>query len=125
MLKLIHITTMVLGAIRTILIFIAAISTNSGDIEGLGSIVLMLFHFLILVFAFPFLYAAIVRREEIPLWFYRIIIAESVLNSIFMLLTSNAVSAGKDQFIIYAILELLPLYILRKNRHKILFWQEN
>ncbi len=114
--------TTCLDAFGTFLLFFATINIELGDIEGLWSIILVFFHFLAVIFTLPFLYNAIVRNNEIPLWFYQIIMVESVLNSLFMLLASNAVSGSKEQFIIFALFELIPLYLLRKNRYKILFW---
>lgn len=119
MLSLSHIIPMVLGGIGTFILLIAALSTDSGNIRGAASAGFALLHFFIVIIALPFLLNAIHKKDEIPIWFYRIIMAESILNSVFMLLASNALSGDKTIYFVSAVLELLPVYWLRNNRHKI------
>jgi len=97
-----------------------AVTTESGNIQGLGSVVFALIHFIIVMAALPFLLYSLYRHDPIPYWFRDIVIILSVLNAIAMALTSNAVSGNKGMFFVFAVLELLPVVLLYRRRDYVL-----
>lgn len=108
----------ILGGFGTFLIITAALTTQSGNVQGAQSLALTLFHFLVVMLALPFLLKAL-HTEGIPKWYVRVISTESILNAIFMLLESTVTEENKFPFVIFALLELLPVYWIRRNKWNI------
>ena len=99
--------TIILGTIATILLFMAAVTTESGTIGGARSAGYALLHFFVVIIAFPFLIKASKSRSKFFTWY---IGSLSVFNMILMLVASNAI----DDATIYYVasqLEYLPLVL--------------
>lgn len=106
--KLSAVLTVILGTFGTILLIVAAATTNSGNIKGAESAVNTLFHFIVVLIALPFLLKASKTRSKL---FERYISVLAVLNAILMLIASGAVSGNLTIFYVAIILELLPILI--------------
>lgn len=108
--------TVILGVVGTFLMLVAATTTEQGDIQGAGSLAMVLFHFIVVMIALPFLVYAVYKTEIIPRWFRNTVVTLSVLNAVLMLLSSAAVSSGRGQFVVFALLELIPVAMLYHRR---------
>ncbi|OLS24027.1 MAG: hypothetical protein HeimC2_24180 [Candidatus Heimdallarchaeota archaeon LC_2] len=103
----------------TIFIIIGSISTLVNNSEAETNLWLIVIHLIFAVLALPFLLHSSRRANKIPIWFYRTIMVEAILNSIFLILTQNAVGSGKGPFYLFAVFELIPILLLQQNHFKL------
>lgn len=106
--------TLVIGFLITLTVFFAAVNTESGDIKGFGSLFFLLLHLIFVLVSLPLLVTAI-RSGPYTVSFRNIIVVLSLLNFLFMLLYSIQ-PHGMGVFAIFALFELLPIYLFRRYR---------
>ena len=120
-----ELAVLVIGTINIILLFIAASTTSSGNIKGLGSVFLLFVHIIIIIGAFPILVRAIFGNHTISKNFTIIFTTIALLSALLVLLTSSATSSSEDDsfFVFIGIIELIPILFLYIKRGNII-WQK-
>jgi hypothetical protein len=116
--KISEIIILILGGLGSIILIISLASVNSGNIRGLGSLVLLIPHLMILMVALPFLLYVIFGSTIISKNFAILLVLDSILNSILIFFVGWGIS-GQGDFIIPAILELIPILLIYGNKKKI------
>jgi hypothetical protein len=116
--KISEIIILILGGLGSIILIISLASVNSGNIRGLGSLLLLIPHLMILMVALPFLLYVIFGSTIISKNFAILLVLDSILNSILIFFVGWGIS-GQGDFIIPAILELIPILLIYGNKKKI------
>lgn len=121
--RILEVFTSIGGLFGTMLMIIATTS-EGGNIEGLGNMIVALFHFGVMVIMLPFLLLSIFRGPIISKWFATMIRIESGINAILMLLLLRFAEENITLIIAAAMLELLPWLLLWIKRDKIGVYEE-
>ncbi|MHA1991319.1 MAG: hypothetical protein ACW981_12105 [Candidatus Hodarchaeales archaeon] len=116
--KISEIIVLILGGLGSLILIISLSSIDSGNIRGLGSLVMLIPHLIVLMVALPFLLYSFIGSKIISKNFAILLALDSILNSILIFLVGWGLS-GQGDFIIPAILELIPILFIYGNKEKI------
>jgi hypothetical protein len=116
--KISEIIVLILGGLGSLILIISLSSIDRGNIRGLGSLVMLIPHLIVLMVALPFLLYTIFGSKIISKNFAILLVLDSILNSILIFFVGWGIS-GQGDFIIPAILELIPILFIYGNKKKI------
>ncbi|MHA2028724.1 MAG: hypothetical protein ACXAC2_05010 [Candidatus Kariarchaeaceae archaeon] len=127
MVSIARVITVILGGFGTNFLYEAYKTLNDEDINDigeaigalLGAAIILFFHLIVILIAFPFMIYSIVSHDNIPKWFAFILSIESILNSILAFVIFNPTNSDDQSGFMIVLLELIPVFMLLLYNEKI------